>query len=72
MFVLLKNADLYSPVHLGCRDILICGEKIAAIEESITLASLPIECSVIDLKGATVAPGFIDQHVHLTGGGGEG
>ena len=27
---------------------------------------------VIDCKGMRAIPGYIDQHVHITGGGGEG
>ena len=29
------------------------------------------DCTVVDLSGQILCPGFIDQHVHLIGGGGE-
>ena len=32
MFLCVKNADVYSPGHLGKRDILICNDRIIAIE----------------------------------------
>ena len=72
MFTLLKNCNVYSPVHLGLRDILICGDKVVHIADSIVepVGLGPVE--VIDLKGLSTVPGFIDQHVHLIGGGGEG
>ena len=72
MFKLIKNANLYTPKHVGKKDILICGEIIAAIEEEIDANVLPGQTEVIDVEGATVTPGFFDQHVHVTGGGGEG
>ena len=28
-------------------------------------------CHTIDVQGKIVTPGFIDQHVHITGGGGQ-
>ena len=31
-----------------------------------------LELEVVDLDGARLLPGFIDGHVHVTGGGGEG
>lgn len=71
MIKLIKNADLYTPEHKGLRDILICGDKIAKIDEDITgYEGLP-EVDVFDAMGMAVAPGFIDMHVHITGGGGE-
>lgn len=45
-------------------------DKIIAVEDEIS-ADLP-GLEVIDLNGAIVTPGLIDQHIHVTGGGGEG
>lgn len=70
-FTLLKNAHVYAPEDLGSRDILIAGEKIAAIDTAIEPPA-GLECRIIDAKGARVLPGFIDSHVHMIGGGGEG
>ncbi len=71
MIKLIKNADLYAPQHVGLRDILICGGKIARIDETIAgYEDLP-DVDVYDARGCIVAPGLIDMHVHITGGGGE-
>lgn len=70
MIKLLKNAEVYAPEYIGKKDILIGGNKIAKIDDSIEIDdSLG---KVIDLKGKKVVPGFIDSHVHICGGGGEG
>ena len=68
--LLLKNADLYAPEHIGLRDILIEGEKIARIEPDLSRFE-PLADAVGDLGGSKTAPGYIDAHVHITGGGGE-
>lgn len=52
------------------KDILICNEKIELIEDKIE--GLPGNCRVMDGEGLLLAPGMIDQHIHVTGGGGEG
>ena len=67
--VLLKNADLYAPKHMGLQDILIVYGKIAAIGQKLSV-SLP-DMQIFDLNGAMLLPGLFDQHVHVTGGGGE-
>ncbi|MBS7124504.1 MAG: FAD:protein FMN transferase, partial [Coprobacillus sp.] len=36
------------------------------------ITEVPEYCEVIDAQGKYVIPGLIDQHVHVTGGGGEG
>lgn len=71
MIKLLKNADVYAPAHLGKQDVLVIGEKIVRIAPEITgYDNLP-EVEVIDLTGKILVPGYIDLHVHITGGGGE-
>jgi beta-aspartyl-dipeptidase (metallo-type) len=71
MFKLIKGGDIVSPEKIGVKDILICGDLIAAIGESLDIGSLGAECEAIDADGLTVVPGFIDGHVHIIGGGGE-
>lgn len=71
MFLLLKNANVFAPKPMGINDILICDEKIVAIAPDLVV-SVPAELKTIDLGGKVTVPGFIDGHVHLIGGGGEG
>lgn len=68
--ILLKNATVYSPEPLGVRDILLAVDRIVAIEEQLTVC-LP-NLSVMDCSKKIAVPGFIDSHVHILGGGGEG
>lgn len=70
-FTLLKNAHVIAPEDLGVKDILVAGEKIAMIGEGLSLPAV-YDCEVVDCEGNYVVPGFIDSHVHLIGGGGEG
>lgn len=70
-FTLLKNAHVIAPEDLGVKDILVAGEKIAMIGEGLFLPAV-YDCEVVDCEGNYVVPGFIDSHVHLIGGGGEG
>jgi beta-aspartyl-dipeptidase (metallo-type) len=67
--LLIKNATLYSPELLGKKDILVGGGKILAIENRIELDGP--EISVWDAEGKILTPGFIDQHIHITGAGGK-
>jgi beta-aspartyl-dipeptidase (metallo-type) len=66
LLTILKNANVFAPEPLGRRDVLVGGERVLAIAEAL---DLPL--ATVDLGGATLVPGFIDAHVHLTGGGGE-
>lgn len=68
--LLIRQAAVYAPEYLGVRDVLVCGGVIEAVEEQIE-GELPF-CKVIDGRGKKLTPGFIDPHVHITGGGGEG
>ena len=71
MFILIKDGHVYSPEDKGLNDVLIAGNSIARIAGRI---DLPPEfgARVISASGKIVAPGFVDLHVHLLGGGGEG
>ena len=71
MLTLIKNGEVYGPDYLGKLDILLAGTKIAMIEKNIPIPE-GLEIKVIDASGKKVVPGFIDSHVHLLGGGGEG
>lgn len=68
--IIIKGADVYAPAHLGVRDVMLCGGTIEMVEEEIPVCYE--NCQVIDGRGMILAPGIIDQHVHVTGGGGEG
>ena len=71
MIKLLKNANIYAPEPLGVKDILILDETICRIADKIEgYEGLP-DVETFDLEGKTVVPGYIDMHVHITGGGGE-
>ncbi len=68
--LLLKNALVYSPANVGRCDVLVGGERVLRVEPEIAIDGRYAE--VYDASRAIVAPGFIDGHVHVTGGGGEG
>lgn len=68
--LLIKNAEVYTPEYIGRNDVLVCNNKIEWMDEHIP--DMPGHCRVIDGEGLVLAPGLIDNHVHVTGGGGEG
>ena len=68
---LIKNVNVYAPEKHGTKDVFIAGGKICRIDDNIELPeSLGVE--IIDGTGMILTPGFIDSHVHVLGGGGEG
>jgi len=71
MFTLIKAAQLFRPEAFGTGDILIAGKTIVRIARHIDLPK-DFAAAVVSAEGKTVVPGFIDLHVHLLGGGGEG
>lgn len=71
MLTLIKGAEIYAPHFMGQNDVLIGGETIHQIAR--TLQACPeYKIQVIDGSGKYLFPGFIDSHVHILGGGGEG
>lgn len=69
MLTIIKNACLYAPEKRGIRDLLLAGGRLVAVEDRISITGVKAE--VFDASGKIVTPGFIDQHVHITGGGGQ-
>ena len=72
MLKLIKGGEVYTPENIGRKDILIVDGRISKICDNIELDSLPEDTKIIDANNYKVVPGFIDSHVHITGGGGEG
>lgn len=69
--LLIKNVTVYAPAPLGVKDVFLAGGEICAIRDAIEPGpELPVE--VIDGTGKLLLPGFLDSHVHILGGGGEG
>ncbi len=71
MLTLFKNAEIYAPEFQGIKDVLAGGKTILSVTDHIDPPA-GIEARVIDAAGLRLVPGFIDSHVHITGGGGEG
>lgn len=71
MLTLLKNLVCYNPKYIGKNDILICGSKIYRIQPKLQYNDENLFENIIDCDGLFAFPGFIDQHVHIIGGGGE-
>ena len=74
MIKLIQNIDIYAPEHLGKKDVLIIHDKIVKIADagSLSIPSYFPESEQIDGTNLILTPGFIDCHVHVLGGGGEG
>jgi beta-aspartyl-dipeptidase (metallo-type) len=68
--LLLKGGEVYAPEPMGTTDLLLSPEKILLIKPGIP-AHAEYETQVIDCGGCFLCPAFIDQHMHITGGGGE-
>jgi beta-aspartyl-dipeptidase (metallo-type) len=71
MITLLKNASVFAPERRGRTDILVADGRIAAMESSLPALPAGIPHQSIDLAGQLLIPGLVDDHVHVTGGGGE-
>lgn len=71
-FKLVSRVKIFENCRPAVRDLLLAGEKIAAVEEPGKISLTGLEVEVIDGSGLQATAGFIDPHVHITGGGGEG
>lgn len=72
MITIIRNAEVYKPEYIGIKDVLLIGNKIALIDDNISFNLCNMEVTEIDATGKKLVPGFIDSHVHILGGGGEG
>lgn len=68
--LLLQNADLFTPAPAGRADLLLAGGRIVRMEPGIRVPTEYVD--TVDASAWIAVPGFIDGHVHVTGGGGEG
>lgn len=68
--LLLQRVQLYTPAPAGRADILIAGGRLVHIAPEIPIPGPYAD--VVDASGLLAVPGFIDGHVHMAGGGGEG
>jgi beta-aspartyl-dipeptidase (metallo-type) len=69
---LLRGADVYAPEPAGRQDVLIVGERVARVGPDLGAFARVDGVQTRDVSGLRLVPGFIDQHVHVTGGGGGG
>lgn len=72
MITVIKNINVYAPKKLGKKDIVIVSDKIEGIYDNVNIPNDFIEVKVIDGEDKILFPGFLDCHVHIIGGGGEG
>ena len=74
MMKFIQNIDVYAPQHLGQKDVLTVNDKIVKVTDAGTIQGVTLfpELEIVDGTGKILTPGFIDCHVHVLGGGGEG
>lgn len=68
---LIRSAEVYAPEPLGRKDVLIGFGKILKIGDRLAEEYGGLEVEVFDADGCILTPGFVDQHVHVIGAGGE-
>lgn len=72
MVTILENVHVYAPEDKGIKNVLILGDKFEGLYDNLNLNSDTIKINKINCEGKFMFPGFIDNHVHILGGGGEG
>ena len=72
MITVIKNINVYAPKALGKKNVVIAGDKFEGVYDELSIPDDFININIIDGSGKIMLPGFIDAHIHLIGGGGEG
>ncbi|HZD60774.1 MAG TPA: amidohydrolase family protein, partial [Anaerolineae bacterium] len=64
---LLKDGRVIDPANAidEIIDVLIEGDKIAAVDKGLVNKEIAAGAAVIDASGKLVVPGLVDMHVHL-------
>ena len=70
MIALIRHANVYAPERMGIQDVLIVAGKIWRIGKDLSEWSDYSGIKTIEGNERHLVPGFIDQHVHILGGGG--
>lgn len=79
--MIIEGGEVYTPERIGGNCLAVLGEKIAYVGESelVNASGMKqmarsglLDIEEIDATGCYVVPGFVDAHVHIAGGGGEG
>lgn len=72
MITVIKNINVYAPESMGKKDVVIVNDKIEGIYDKVSIPDNFVNINTIDGDGKLLFPGFLDSHVHIIGGGGEG
>lgn len=65
--VLYRNGSVYTAADPFATAMLVDGDTVAWVGSEQAASSIADDAmDVIDLRGALVAPGFVDSHMHLT------
>lgn len=71
---LFQNAEVFAPESIGRADVLVAAGQVVALqprsEGPLEIQGIP-DLEVIDASDRRLTPGFIDQHIHITGAGGK-
>jgi beta-aspartyl-dipeptidase (metallo-type) len=73
--VLIKKGNVYAPEYKGGKDLLVINGTIFFVDQNILTSTLNVidnNIKIIDASEGIIIPGYIDQHVHINGAGGEG
>src|SRR5680860_285071 len=65
--VLYRNGSVYTAADPFASAMLVDGDTVAWVGSEQAASSIADgSMEIIDLRGALLAPGFVDSHVHLT------
>lgn len=66
---LLINGRIYSPHNPDATALAITGDTVSWVGQDGPARVLYPDANIVDLRGAFVAPAFVDAHVHVTAAG---